>query len=133
MPVSPRVAAKTHTGVFIGCESTEYAALMARHGYRPEFGLAQADSMIANRISYQFDLAGPSELINATCAGFAVALHRATLALRAGVIDRAIVGAANVILVPDVTNRLNDSNQLTHGKRYVLSVNMAMDSFVQKG
>ncbi|MBP2857475.1 SDR family NAD(P)-dependent oxidoreductase [Dickeya oryzae] len=114
--ISPESLRKTHTGVFIGCESNEYAALMTRHGYRPEFGLAQADSMIANRISYQFDLAGPSELINATCAGFAVALHRATLALRAGVIDRAIIGAANVILVPDVTNRLNDSKQLTHGK-----------------
>ncbi|MEI7063630.1 SDR family NAD(P)-dependent oxidoreductase [Dickeya chrysanthemi] len=121
---------KTQTGVFIGCESNEYAALMARHGYRPEFGLSQADSMIANRISYQFDLAGPSELINATCAGFAVALHRATLALRAGVIDRAIVGAANVMLMPDVTNRLNDSNQLTHGKT-VRSFGKDGDGFIR--
>lgn len=121
---------KTQTGVFIGCESNEYAALMAHHGYRPEFGLTQADSMIANRISYQFDLAGPSELINATCAGFAVALHRATLALRAGIIDRAIVGAANIMLVPDVTNRLNESRQLTH-RGQVLSFGENGDGFIR--
>ncbi|PYD40058.1 polyketide synthase [Serratia plymuthica] len=126
----PASLSKSQTGVFIGCESNEYAALMARHGYRPEFGLTQADSMIANRISYQFDLAGPSELINATCAGFAVALHRATLALRAGIIDRAIVGAANIMLVPDVTNRLNDAGQLTH-RGQVLSFGENGDGFIR--
>ncbi|OKP52616.1 polyketide synthase [Serratia marcescens] len=128
--LDPASLSKTQTGVFIGCESNEYAALMARHGYRPEFGLTQADSMIANRISYQFDFAGPSELINATCAGFAVALHRATLALRAGVIDRAIVGAANIMLIPDVTNRLNDARQLTHAGR-VRSFGENGDGFIR--
>lgn len=128
--IDPASLSKTQTGVFIGCESNEYAALMAHHGYRPEFGLTQADSMIANRISYQFDLAGPSEIVNATCAGFAVALHRATLALRAGIIDRAIVGAANIILVPDVTHRLNDAGQLTQ-RRQVLSFGENGDGFIR--
>ena len=111
--ISLRSLKKSNTGVFIGCESNEYVTLMARHGYKPNYSLNQADSMIANRISYQFDLAGPSELINATCAGFAVALHRATLALRMGFIDRALVGAANIILLPDITNQLHDAKQLT--------------------
>ena len=113
--VEPGSLRKSATGVFIGCESNEYAQLMARAGFVPSSGLGQADSMVANRISYQFDLAGPSEVVNATCAGFAVALHRAFAAIRSGSIDRAIVGAANIILLPEPFRILQHAGQLTSG------------------
>ncbi len=111
--IDPESPQPRNTGVFIGCETNEYAQLMARQGFVPHMGLSQADSMIANRISYQFDFSGPSELVNATCAGFAVALHRAVVALRAGLIDRAIVGAAHLMLLPDAFIALSKAEQLT--------------------
>ncbi|EKU96420.1 KR domain-containig protein [Leptolyngbya sp. PCC 7375] len=121
---------KSATGVFVGCESNEYAQLMAQHGFVPTMGLSQADSMMANRISYHFDLAGPSEMVNATCAGFAVALHRAFTAVRLGLIERAIVGAANLILLPDPFRILSEAGQLTAGSS-VKSFGHGADGFLR--
>ena len=108
-----KLLAKSNTGVFVACEANEYAVLMGRSGYTPKLGFAQSNSMVANRISYAFDFSGPSEMVDATCAGFAVALNRAVVALRAGLIDRAIVGAANLMLLPDPFLFLGDAGQLT--------------------
>lgn len=107
---------KSNTGVFIGCETNQYAQIMRDNGI-PSNGLFnQTDSMISNRLSYFFDFAGPSEFVNTMCSGFAVALHRAVVALRAGTIDRAIVGAANIILSPELLIALSGGEQLCTGE-----------------
>ncbi|HVU22667.1 MAG TPA: SDR family NAD(P)-dependent oxidoreductase [Opitutus sp.] len=126
----PRSLAKSNTGVFIACEGNEYAVLMSRAGFTPQLGFGQANSMVANRISYHFDFAGPSEVVDATCAGFAVALHRAVVALRAGLIDRAIVGAANLILLPDPFRFLGEAGQLS-ARNTVKSFGRDGDGFVR--
>jgi polyketide synthase PksN len=97
-PVSLR---QSNTGVFIGCESNEYAQLMRNKGIAVTGLLNDADSMLANRISYYFDFSGASEYTNTMCSGFAVALHRAVTAMCVGQIDRAIVGAANIVLLAE--------------------------------
>ena len=53
--------------------------------------------MLANRISYFFDLRGPSMTIDTAL----VVIHEACRALRMGDIDQALVGGANLILDPD--------------------------------
>ncbi len=103
---------------------------MSRAGFTPKMGFGQANSMVANRISYHFDFAGPSEMVDATCAGFAVALHRAVVALRAGLIDRAIVGAANLILLPDPFVFLAGAGQLS-ARNTVKSFGRDGDGFVR--
>ncbi len=128
--LDPAALRKSNTGVFVAGEGNEYAVLMSRAGFTPKLGFGQANSMIANRISYAFDFAGPSEMIDATCAGFAVALHRAVVALRAGLIDRAIVGAANLILLPDAFQFLAAAGQLTAG-RTVKSFGRDGDGFIR--
>jgi emericellamide synthase (highly reducing iterative type I polyketide synthase) len=57
--------------------------------------------MLANRISYFFDLRGPSMTIDTACSSTLVAIHEACRALRLGDIDQALVGGANLILDPD--------------------------------
>ena len=128
--IDPETLKKSNTGVFIGCEANEYAQLMSDRRIGPQGFLNYADSMIANRISYQFDLAGPSELVNATCAGFAVALHRAVVSLRAGTIDRAIVGAANIMLLPEPFILLSQAEQVSTQKK-VKSFGDGGDGFVR--
>ena len=128
--IDPRSLTKSNTGVFVACEGNEYGVLMSRAGFRPKMGFGQANSMVANRISYQFDFAGPSEMVDATCAGFAVALHRAVVALRAGLIDRAIVGAANLILLPDPFIFLAEAGQLS-ARNTVKSFGRDGDGFVR--
>ncbi|UTH76430.1 SDR family NAD(P)-dependent oxidoreductase [Chromobacterium sp. IIBBL 290-4] len=103
----------TKTGVFVGAEHNEYAQCMADADVDVGTGLHQSDSMLANGLSYFFDLRGPSESVNAMCAGGAVALHRAVVAMRAGEIDQAVVGAANLILKPDIAIKLSQSGQMS--------------------
>lgn len=126
----PQAMPKSNTGVFIAGEGNEYAVLMNRAGFTPKMGFGQANGMLANRISYAFDFTGPSEMVDATCAGFAVALHHAVVALRAGTIDRAIVGAANLILLPDAYDFLEQAGQLSSG-RTVKSFGRDGDGFLR--
>ncbi|KAI9151993.1 Highly reducing polyketide synthase VdtX [Paramyrothecium foliicola] len=58
------------------------------------------DYIIANRISYEFDLKGPSMVLRTACSSSLTALHTACQDLRTGVCDSAIVGGANIILSP---------------------------------
>jgi acyl transferase domain-containing protein len=59
--------------------------------------------MLANRVSYFFDLHGPSITLDTACSSGLVALHQACQAIRAGEVTQALVGGANLILDPDQT------------------------------
>ena len=128
--IEPMSLQHSNTGVFIAGEVNEYDRLMQRHGIESQSFLSQADSMLANRISYCFNLAGPSEFINSMCSGFAIALHRAIIALRSGSIDRAIVGAANIMLLPDPFIVLSQNQQLSSSNR-VHSFGAGADGYIR--
>ncbi|KAK8859140.1 Type I Iterative PKS [Apiospora arundinis] len=68
----------------------------------PKYHLTgNAPSIEANRISYVFDLKGPSVSLNTACSGGLVALHQACQSLKSGESGLAIVGGSNLILTPD--------------------------------
>ena len=56
---------------------------------------------MSNRLSYQFDLIGPSITIDTACSGSLVAVHQACEAIRNGTIPLALVGGTNLILDPE--------------------------------
>jgi len=53
--------------------------------------------MLPNRISYAFNLMGPSAAYMTACSSGATAMHAAVTALAAGDCDQAIVGAATYL------------------------------------
>ena len=57
-------------------------------------------SIAANRISYVFDLHGPSMAIDTACSSSMVALHQACQSLRNGESKLAIAGGVNMLLHP---------------------------------
>ncbi len=57
-------------------------------------------SIAANRLSYVFDLHGPSLAIDTACSSSLVALHQACTALRAGDASMAMVGGVNMLTHP---------------------------------
>ncbi len=59
------------------------------------------DFVLANRVSYEFDLRGPSMTIRVACSSGLVALHLACEALQRGDCSGAVVGAVNLILSPE--------------------------------
>ncbi|MFD4301743.1 amino acid adenylation domain-containing protein [Streptomyces albidoflavus] len=93
------------TGVFIGTIASDFPELVARStGHAdPHAATGTALSMVANRLSYVFDWSGPSLAVDTACSSSLVALHQAAVHLRAGDVDAAVVGAANLILTPDKT------------------------------
>ena len=57
-------------------------------------------TMFANRLSYSFDLTGPSVSMDTACASSSYAVHMACQSLRSGECSATIAGAANLILGP---------------------------------
>ena len=58
-------------------------------------------ALASNRISYAFDLRGPSVTLDTACSGSLVAVHQACQSIRSGEIRQALVGGTNLILDPE--------------------------------
>ena len=98
----------SNTGVFIGVSNGDYLRLMVRA--RPDFeqmnaysGLGNAISITANRLSYVFDLYGPSVAVDTACSSSLTAIHLASESIRNGECELAIAGGVNLLLAADAT------------------------------
>eukprot|EP00756_Hemistasia_phaeocysticola_P028773 Hpha_TRINITY_DN16192_c0_g4::TRINITY_DN16192_c0_g4_i1::g.7701::m.7701 len=89
-------------GVFVGVSTVEYGGLQQQHATEtpsPYCGTSWHLSIAANRISYTFDLNGPSVSLDTACSSSLVALHLAARAIRAGDCSMAVVCGANIQLL----------------------------------
>ncbi|MCJ1393661.1 hypothetical protein MMC18_006537 [Xylographa bjoerkii] len=88
------------TSVYMGSFCRDWTDILNRDIEALPFyqatGTGQA--LLANRLSYFYDLKGPSISIDTACSSSLVAIHLACQSLRAGESKRAIVGGSNVIL-----------------------------------
>jgi phthiocerol/phenolphthiocerol synthesis type-I polyketide synthase C len=96
-----KIAGST-TGVYIGASTTDYSDLRLGDPASTDsyFMTGNTLSVFANRISYVFDLRGPSLTIDTACSSSLVALHHACEAIRAKRVATAIVGGINLLLAP---------------------------------
>ena len=85
-------------------EGSEYHSILARDiDATPEYlATGTATCMSANRISYAFDLSGPSIVVDTACSSAMTALHQAVRSLRGGEAHMALVCGAKLILSPDM-------------------------------
>jgi acyl transferase domain-containing protein/NAD(P)-dependent dehydrogenase (short-subunit alcohol dehydrogenase family)/threonine dehydrogenase-like Zn-dependent dehydrogenase/acyl carrier protein len=60
-------------------------------------------AIVANRVSYTFDLRGPSLSLDTACSSSLVGFHLACQALRVGECDYAMAGGVNVMMKPEYT------------------------------
>jgi len=100
--IRPSSLKGSEVGVYVGASQTDYAhAFFADYAIADsQFGTGTALAVLANRISYIYDLRGPSVTVDTACSSSLVALHQAVEALNSGRIDTAIVGGINVICSP---------------------------------
>ena len=94
--------AGTGTGVYVGASAADYANVRMGDpsGTDAYFMTGNTLSIFSNRLSYIFDLHGPSLTVDTACSSSLVALHLACEAIREGRIDRAVVGGVNLLLSP---------------------------------
>ena len=100
--VPPSALAGTDCAVFVGISGMDYSnrcmddlAVMTPHSMT-----GSALSIAANRLSYVFDLHGPSLSIDTACSSSLVALHHACGSLRSGEASCALVGGVSMLLHP---------------------------------
>ncbi|MEV7775552.1 SDR family NAD(P)-dependent oxidoreductase [Kitasatospora sp. NPDC086791] len=100
-----------NVGVFVGVMYQEYQLYGAQEQARGRnVTLSGSASSIANRISYVFDLHGPSLAVDTMCSSSLTALHLACESLRTGGCELAVAGGVNLSLHP------NKYLMLGHGK-----------------
>ncbi|KAL4887855.1 polyketide synthase [Aspergillus ambiguus] len=103
------------TGVYSGCMTNDYELLSTRDIMDMPHNSATGNgrTMLANRLSWFFDLRGPSIMLDTACSSSLTALHLATQALRSGECSMAMVTGASLILHPNFTQRLSYMHMLS--------------------
>ncbi len=102
-----RQLAGSDVGVFIGISGFDHAlatlSLQDRGVLDAYSNTGGSSSIAANRISYCFDLRGPSLAVDTACSSSLVAVHLACEAIRRGESRMALAGGVNALLMPDFT------------------------------
>ena len=92
------------TGVFIGVGTHDYSIMMWQDPVNDPYATTGTGNCIAaNRISYAYDLKGPSLAIDTACSSSLVAVHLACQSIWTGESTQALAGGVNVLLLPTVT------------------------------
>ncbi|MBI4470556.1 MAG: SDR family NAD(P)-dependent oxidoreductase [Acidobacteria bacterium] len=97
--------AGSSTGVFIGISTNDYAQIQStiedRDAIETYTTTGGVMSITANRISYSFDLRGPSLAVDTACSSSLVAVHLACTSIWNRESKMALAGGVNVIICPE--------------------------------
>jgi acyl transferase domain-containing protein/acyl carrier protein len=111
--IDPATLDKKRIGVYLGVWNEEYLG-DRRSVYYPT---GSNPSIIASRVSYHYDLRGPSWVSNTACSSSLVALHYACKDIEAGRVDYAIAGGVNIILGNTFTENMRSAGFLSKDSR----------------
>jgi acyl transferase domain-containing protein/acyl carrier protein len=105
--IAPSSLAGSNTGVYVGLHWDDYSAERyyiphARH-INAYSTLSNLRSLSSGRLSYFFDLQGPSLLTDTACSSALVSLVTAVRALQNHDIELALVGGVSLLLTPHMT------------------------------
>ncbi|RAH64406.1 type I polyketide synthase [Aspergillus aculeatinus CBS 121060] len=102
-------------GCYVGVFGEDWLDLNAKEtqhmgGYR---FTGYGDFVLSNRVSYEFDLHGPSMTVKTGCSSSLVCLDLACKAIRAGDCESALVCGTSLIFSPTMTLALSDQGLLS--------------------
>ncbi len=100
--IKPSAVKGTSCGVFIGISSADYAYRFAEDLGAIDSTVATGNtaSIAANRISYVFDLRGPSMALDTACSSSLVAFHQACQSILSNESSLAVAGGVSLHLHP---------------------------------
>jgi acyl transferase domain-containing protein len=109
----------SETSCYIANVSRDYYDILARD---PETlpvyqSTGNGASIISNRVSYFYNLKGPSMTLDSACSSSLVAIHLACQSIQSGESKQAIVGATNMVIAPDLNIGLSNLHFLSPDAR----------------
>jgi acyl transferase domain-containing protein len=90
-------------GSFIGGFGDEYRSIQAAQVYDQNQyqAVGTGGAMLSNRLSWFYDMRGPSFSLDTACSSSMVALHLACQSIKLGECSMALVGGVSMMLAPD--------------------------------
>ncbi|KAL4961866.1 type I polyketide synthase [Aspergillus stella-maris] len=102
-------------GLYVGAFGEDWMDIQTKDSQHPgmHYVTGYGDFAIANRVSKELGLTGPSMTIRTACSSSLMALHAACQALYAGDCSSAVVGGCNLILSPRMTTTMSELGVLS--------------------
>ncbi len=104
-------------GVYVGIATWDYSFLQIKSEERASVdaytNIGTALCIAANRISYFFNLVGPSLAVDTACSSSLVATHLGCRSIWNGECEMAFVGGVNVLVQPEVTIGFSKASMLS--------------------
>ncbi|KIJ60828.1 polyketide synthetase [Hydnomerulius pinastri MD-312] len=118
------------TGVYFGnLLTTNFELDEDRFEINSYNGIGKCVSIRANRISFTFDLRGPSLTVDTACSASATAIHLALSAIRSGEIDQALAATHILMRTVGANTMINPEHTVSFSKLGVLSPTGSSKSF----
>jgi len=118
--IPPASMRGSRCGVYVGLSSVDYAYRRADDlgAIDATTMTGNASSIAANRLSYVFDLRGPSMTIDTACSSSLVAFHQACQSIRSHETDAAVVAGISLHLHPYGFIGFSKASMLSRHGRY---------------
>ncbi|KAI8177403.1 Highly reducing polyketide synthase FUM1 [Colletotrichum sp. SAR 10_75] len=102
-------------GTFVGCFGEDWLETLTKDtevvGQYKITGYG--DFMLSNRLSYEYDLKGPSMTIRTGCSSALIGLHEACMSINSGQCNAAIVAGSNLIMAPGLFVSMSEQGVLS--------------------
>ena len=107
--------AGSNTAVYVGSSARDYESILLRDPEQSAkyVGSGIGTALLANRVSWFFDLKGPSVALDTACSSSLSALHLACQSLRGHDSQMALVGGCNLVIAPDISIHLSNMGFLS--------------------
>ncbi|KAF2177009.1 putative polyketide synthase [Zopfia rhizophila CBS 207.26] len=103
------------TSCYVGSFTRDYPEIAGNDAENvPSYhGVGSGDAILSNRLSWFYDLRGPSISIDTACSSSLVALHLGCQSLRTGESKMSIVGGTNLILMSNIMSAMSNLHFLS--------------------
>ncbi|KAM3552944.1 hypothetical protein MY1884_006931 [Beauveria asiatica] len=105
----------TETSCYVGSFTRDYNDMMAidPDDLSRYHATGTGSAILSNRVSWFFNMKGPSITLDTACSSSMVALHLGCQSLRSGETTLSVVGGTNLILLPDIMGSMGRLNFLS--------------------
>ncbi|MGA8117794.1 MAG: type I polyketide synthase, partial [Actinocatenispora sp.] len=129
--LTPAELTGSRTGVFVGAMAGAYWDMMRDAGVLDVYAMSGGTrSILSGRLSFAFDLRGPSTTVDTACSSSLVALHLAYQSLCSGESALALAAGVNLVLLSEESIPFSQAKMLSPDGRCKFA-SSAADGFVR--